>query len=352
MGVLALLSSIARGSLRWNDWFGVASRVFLGCGDLLNTQNPGGLPTTVRLAVQYGGIATIAPWLDMSADLRAVKLFSMQMVKGRMGLLRRDRFSAADGDMQQLQSVEGDFAVLKAEHTQEVAPQMDELLRTAQSAPECTVPRDDTAVLCDMDMVLVRADDDDDGGYMLWLRVSTDAYSRLIDPSSAIRALPRLLATRRACSHPVDKTAAAGHEPLRGVDRARTFNDVLGLWGPGSTISESETSTSGRMVFRHSPLCESRSWFNITVALAVGYPWGLGGPRACLACRMEEMASLREMAVAGRHTGLLGSSRGFVISVSDELMEESLGESPGHQGMTRLGRGRRAIEWRQAGLDR
>jgi hypothetical protein len=328
MGVLALLSSIARGEARWNDWFGVASGVFLGCGDRLHTQGPGNAPTTVRLAVQYGGIATIAPWLDISADLSRIKPFTMHMMQGRMGFLRGGH-TAGDEGHQQLQSVEGHFAVIKAEGTQHVEPQMDALV-DSQTAPVCTVPRDNTGVVCDTDMVLLQAEDRD--GYILWLRASTNAYSRFIDPSSAIRALHGALQGQHECPHPMDDDAALADKPLlRGVNQARSFNDVLGLWGPGSTICEtSMAGITSDMVFRYSPLCESHSWFNVALALTADNPRCLSGRRACLACRALERRSLHED--ARERSG--GRSCGFVISASDEMIESGMRDSE------------RAIEWR------
>ncbi|KAK0707626.1 hypothetical protein B0H67DRAFT_685902 [Lasiosphaeris hirsuta] len=68
--ILALLAGLTQGVARWNGWFAVASRVFLGCPPLPVAQGPGGVDRPPFLAVQYGGIATIAPWLDVTADLR------------------------------------------------------------------------------------------------------------------------------------------------------------------------------------------------------------------------------------------------------------------------------------------
>lgn len=107
LDVLALLSAVARGVVRWNDWFAVASRVFLGCPDLLEAQGLGGTDKNPRLAVQYGSLATLAPWLDLSADLRLIKPFSMESVKGR------------------IHNVEGNFALIVTRLDETIEAQVD-----------------------------------------------------------------------------------------------------------------------------------------------------------------------------------------------------------------------------------
>ncbi|KAK5651975.1 hypothetical protein OQA88_11518 [Cercophora sp. LCS_1] len=117
MGVIAVLAGLARGDVKWNDWFSVACRPML--------------------AVQYGGLAAIAPWIDVSRDLWQKKPFSMEIVTGTIGV------PIVDGSGKpKMQAVQGDFAVIEA-HSTEVFEIPTPDASTSSTVPQCAAPRDD-----------------------------------------------------------------------------------------------------------------------------------------------------------------------------------------------------------------
>jgi hypothetical protein len=315
LGALALLSGVTRGRVRWNDWFAAASRVFLGCPDLLEAQGPGGVDTNPRLAVQYGGLATLAPWLDMSADLRLVKPFSMQRLRGRIGVLRGDGVPGTGEVL--IQSVEGDFAVIDSRETEVIESQVDEVQGTAGGVtPECTAPADPHTRL-ETDMILVP---EARNHYELWLRARTKKYSRLIDPSSAIRALPRLLENQHLCSHTVDETSSARRDPMAGVVRASTFDQVLGTWGAGCSTSETMAQATNTF-YSLSPLCDSHLRLNVTAALTLNHARIVTSEKACLACRSKEKDILVEAMASLRWLSGSSKNAAFAVPVSDDILE-------------------------------
>ncbi|KAH6839584.1 hypothetical protein B0I37DRAFT_386776 [Chaetomium sp. MPI-CAGE-AT-0009] len=288
LGVLALLSSVAGGIVRWNDWFAVASRVFLGCPDLLKEQPPRGFYQCPRLAVQYGGLATLAPWLDMSADLRFIKPFSMARVKGRIGVLRSDPASETGG-----------FSIQSM-----IESQGERIQRNTEGG--CIAPSDPHTTL-ETDMILVP---EEKNRYDLWLRVRTKQYSRLIDPSSAIRALPHLLGNQHLCPHTVDESSGRG-DRVADIVQAGSFDQVLGTWG-AADISQSMVPFQDSFCGL-SPLCDSHLRLNITASLTLHHARILTGERTCVACLdWNPISPLNQDVV-------------FAVSVSGHVLEERHG---------------------------
>ncbi|KAK3296519.1 uncharacterized protein B0H64DRAFT_171562 [Chaetomium fimeti] len=312
LGVLDILSAVIHGVVIWNDWFAVASRVFLGCPDLIETQSPEDAYQRPRLAIQYGGLATLAPWLDMSADLRSIKPFSMQRVKGRIGVLRGDGTSEAGGVS--IQSVEGSFAMIESRHTEAIESQGDRVQGSTEGAtPECVAPSDPHTTL-ETDMILVP---EEKSRYELWLRVRTKQHSRLIDPSSAIRALSRLLGIQDRCLHLVDETSQPG-DRIAGAVQAGSFDQVLGTWGSESSLSRSITSVQD-IFCGLSPVCDSHLRLNITASLTLPHEKLLACEKACVVCRSKEKDAIVEM--MNRSGRNVVSTSAFVIYVSKHVLE-------------------------------
>lgn len=325
MGVASLLSAVCLGKARWNDWFRVASRVFLGCDALVSVKSEYGRNETEEplLAVQYGGIATLAPWLDISADLRRVKPFSMELVKGCIGVVRGDGGSVSGSEVDALQSVEGRFALIYAQETGFVESQADRLLSATQFTPECRAPRDTTTAL-GVDMILVP---DGSARYRLWVRVTTKGHSRMIDPSSTIRALPKLVENKTWCSHPIDDTAAMARDGLDRVDQAYSFDHVLGLWGPGLTNKRKGPQGARPTIALLSPLCDSHLRFNVAVALTEKSPRIMSSGEACLECRFKEndAAKMMKETTPDGQIVMLAKDYGYVVRVCDEILHSEAG---------------------------
>lgn len=297
LGVLALLLGVAHGVVRWNDWFAVASRVFLGCPDLLETQGPRGVDKSPRLAVQYGELVTLAPWLDLSADLRLVKPFSMQRVKGR------------------IKNVEGDFALIEARISEAIKPQFDNVHNIQDAAAPGYTALVDPHKSLETDIILFPTARNH---YELSFRVQTKGYSRLIDPSNAIRVLPKLWEANHSCFHSVDETSGPG-DPIAGAVQASSFDQVLGTWGTGFSVSAG-MSLVKHILYGRSPLCDSHLRLNITASLTQNHARILIREKACVACRSNEKDKLAEM-VDGERRAVWNKKVAFVVCASDHILQ-------------------------------
>jgi hypothetical protein len=98
-----------------------------------------------------------------------------------------------------IRNVEGNFALIVTRLTEtieEIEALVDEVQENQKTKKDNKEAASEYTALVDSDitlqtdMILVPAAQNH---YELWLRVRTKKYSRLIDPSSAIRTLPRLL---------------------------------------------------------------------------------------------------------------------------------------------------------------
>lgn len=163
------------------------------------------------------------------------------------------------------------------------------------------------------DMILVPAAQNH---YELWLRVRIEKYSRLIDPSCAIRALPRLLGNQHLCSH---SYAVGPGAPIAGAVQASSFDDVLGTWGIGSSISQS-ILPEGDIFCGLSPLCDSHLRLNITASLTLHHARILTSEEACFACRSKDKEALDDIIRGPRQTGLKKNAT-FAVSVSNRVLE-------------------------------
>ncbi|KAI1458777.1 hypothetical protein F4805DRAFT_113805 [Annulohypoxylon moriforme] len=310
-GVLQVLGTITEGQLRWNDWFTVAARVYLGC-PRLTRMKPGrsnmldqmpmvkDLPLTYSptvIAVQYGGLAVVAPWLDMSINMCQCKPFAMEAVIGRIGVTKEDIRQS------RMQSVEGDFAVIEARDAEIFDRAPVPMTEGAKAPIDVTVQRDDTHI--DIDVVLVNSAP---SRYQLWLRVSTQSQSRLIDPSSAIRGACRL-DTRVKCTHTT--VEELNDQTVRGLVRTHNYNDVLNLWDEG--IGPGEVSLHDIPVTTVSPFCDSYYKFNIVLSFGSRLPLIMSPETACLPCIMRQAQRYQN---AERPEVF---SSGFVIVVSNDI---------------------------------
>ncbi|KAI1407945.1 hypothetical protein F5Y13DRAFT_205169 [Hypoxylon sp. FL1857] len=312
LGVLEVLGTIAEGQLRWNDWFTVAARTYLGCppptkiklgkSQILNEMpQMKGLPATFTpcvIAVQYGGLAVIAPWIDMSIDMCQCKPFSMEAVAGRLGL------PSEDPAQLRMQSVEGDFAVIEARDAEVLEHGLINIMNGAKMFTEAAIQRDDTAI--NVDVILVNSDL---SRYQLWLRMSTTTRSRLVDPSCAMRAACQLGAKIK-CNHATGSPSDIDTS-IRGLVRTHSFNDVLGFWsdnaGPMKVPSE-ETP-----IITISPVCDTYHGLNTVLSFGSSLPLILSHETSCLSCIVDQAQKFQ------REEESKFLTNGFVVVVSKEI---------------------------------
>jgi len=174
------------------------------------------------VAVQHGALAAIAPWLDISQQLNLRGCFRFEVVQGCIALPRRDNIGQPT-----FHSVFGDFGVIETEGTEDMSDSGEYRVTSVR------VPGEAIKVVRDLspqhhDWMLFPADRT---RLVLLLRVSSGQYSRIVDPSNAIRTLCRAF-NITTCKHSALNTASVPEWCLVGLT---PFEELLGTWDYSDT---------------------------------------------------------------------------------------------------------------------
>jgi hypothetical protein len=241
-GMTVLLHELCRGSIRWNTWFRVAASVFLGC-PFRESSSADSEPEPTLAAIQFGDLSAVAPWLDLSQNLKVFGCFKLIGARGRIGVMRH----GAHGETR-LHRVESNFAVVETEETEDTLQWYYQGRRQRHADDPTAQPEHDSPALtlstdsCNLksDFILVSVADD---CYRLLLRVQSDGNSRVIDPSDAMRGV--IKANFRAiCLHELQAHAAQtdvyGFDELLGVWCDKLMNDRAKLPDGESCLSATQ----------------------------------------------------------------------------------------------------------------
>lgn len=296
--------------MRWNDWFDVAARTCLGCPSIeesgiyantfLNSRSIEGSTNEtdpVAVAVQYGGVAVLADWLDLSQRLTVVKSFSFKVASGTLGIMKDDKKAQPH-----FQGVEGQFAVLEVHATETILSQIERPRVKPDQAVEHPSLKQDI-LLPETDFVLFPVDA---GRYRLVLRAVSASYSRLIDISGPMRKTVQPLATIH-CKHkpPFPRLALEMNESLRFY----SFAELLGQWG---SVNEPKYSGAGPFtrMYHVSFLLNSYLKYNIALALSVNNVTLVNHNSTCLSCAIDRARK------CGRENGIDGQEcDGWIVFV-------------------------------------
>ena len=117
------------GTMSWHTLLSTAARVFLGCQPLKHLtdacRDNGGIDVHTSLAahvkptvvaVQYGALAVVAPWLDISQQLNCRRCFRFEIIQGCVALLNGEY----DGHYT-FHSVPGDIGVIETQRTEDIS---------------------------------------------------------------------------------------------------------------------------------------------------------------------------------------------------------------------------------------
>jgi hypothetical protein len=214
-----------RGAVKWSTMFDTALSVFLGVKpqDLLEEQNSDKSPRLLEspptiAAVQYGSLAVIAPWLDISQPLSCKRSFRFEVVQGQLAL----DSGQVDGQ-HVLRGISDEMCVIETPPTEDVSEfnlRTPPEVRETGSALRLNVDKSDE----NWDWILVPADPVRKN---LLLRVASGDHSRMVDPSNALRRLS-CMTELPACAHgPVNH----GVVPENALVELHGFGELLGRWG-------------------------------------------------------------------------------------------------------------------------
>jgi hypothetical protein len=258
--------------VRWGLWFEVAAMVLLGCPTRPHTDFVGDEGTTIAV-IQYGNLAAIASWLDLSQELKVIGCFHLIEGKGRLAVLAQDTHRERD----HLQEVQDDYAIITTFFTENVESFVKRSLKLAVPAGTTisTTP-DDCVPSGDVSLVATR-----EGVYQLLVRVATKNHSRIINPSDAFSSL--LLQVSLKCAHS-PATEISMTTPIR--TKIFSFDEMLGRW-PGQWVDFNQDTDDNAMLISE-PL-DTHFKYNVAMAIAPNRTRGLMD-RCCSEC-LQEMGS-------------------------------------------------------------
>ncbi|RYP91348.1 hypothetical protein DL770_002488 [Monosporascus sp. CRB-9-2] len=246
-----------RQAMNWHSWLNTASRVVLGCSSLEELDGSMSrdmhysekinfsemrLLTTSTVAVQFGDLAVIAPWLDLAVPISVKGCFGMVVARGQIGIIVK----GLDGSTQ-FQPVEAETAVVQTLQTEEISDFVERFPKQQEPPDsETTIPTDRAEVSSDYILVA-----DGPSLYKLLMRVSSGTHSRLLDPSLAMLKLSQQPAVV-ACTHVKSPVVRSPHLPR--MLKTYPFEDLLGRWSAApSPPDNAPTST-------HSEIIQQADW--------------------------------------------------------------------------------------------
>lgn len=278
-GILTLLLELVQEKqVCWDTWFAVASCVYLGCPFVkpVPPQHPafGG---TAFAAIQYGNLASQAPWLDLTQEHTARGCFSLIGSIGRLGVITR-----SEDKYTQFRSVEENFAIIETENTEDTSSFCSRYKKAA-SLIDHRFDMDEDESLVESDVILCQVDEK---FYRLMLRIKTNSHWRVVDPSDAMSAMIRMLPST-TCEHRSQQL-----EMPSVAAKVYTMDEVVGRW-PDTIQSyvlteERDNTVQNSGTFHMTQVLDTHFKKNIALALSVCPVAVLNHPKSlCLTCMFK-----------------------------------------------------------------
>ncbi|KAI0133217.1 hypothetical protein F4776DRAFT_147237 [Hypoxylon sp. NC0597] len=309
-GMTTLLIQLAyEKRIYWDTWFTVASCVYLGCPFQQAVQDThpayGG---TSFAAIQYGNLATVAPWLDLTKEITIQGCFGLIGSRGRLGVITK-----SDGQHAQFRSVEENLAIIETENTEDTTSFCSRN-KKATSLIDHRFNMDRDESLIESDVILYQTDD---RFYRLLLRVKTKSHWRIVDPSDALNAVIRMLPSTR-CQH---ATEAPEIDPLSAM--LYTMDEILGRWPDliqsYSTKKNDDTSRNNG-VFHMTHTLDTHLKKNVALALSVCPTAVPNFPNlACVTCTLNHAKQAERKPLRDGESGNLANR--YIINLLPKLAE-------------------------------
>ena len=289
-----------QGKVDWHTLLNTTCQVFLGCGaldtmtdatynDAASHPHMQHLGSTI-VAVQHGDLAVVAPWLNLSQRIDLRKCFRWEFIQGRLGV----SVDEVSGKVL-LQEVARDTSVIETQHTEDVSDYARMFKMPSHPAgANIQLSKDKSEETCDF--ILVSAGEK---RYKLLMRVTSEAHSRMVDPSRAVIKMARGIQTLR-CNHDVSKVGSVPEG--RAVELYR-FDELLGRWGAlegkerdpeeeedGSPAHQQEPDKNQKPPnpLRVTQILDSSFKFNTALALSADNPVFVGNGYICLNCALKK----------------------------------------------------------------
>ncbi|KAI2463451.1 hypothetical protein F4781DRAFT_416626 [Annulohypoxylon bovei var. microspora] len=284
---LLLIQLVSEQRVYWDTWFAVASCVYLGCPfqqPVLETHPSFG--GTSFAAIQYGNLASIASWLDLTKENHIRGCFGLIESRGRLGVITR-----SNDQHTQFRSVEENFAVIETEGTEDTTSFCSRY-KKEKSLIDHRFKVDRDKSLVESDVILSQMDDK---FYRLFLRIKTESHWRIVDPSDAFSGLIRLLPSTN-CQHAVEVPEMPSLSAL-----VYTMDELLGRWpdlirshntAESNTGDDSASRNGGD--FHVTCILDTHLKKNIALALSVCPTAVLNYPNsACITCTLDHADNMK-----------------------------------------------------------
>ena len=304
-----------QGKVDWHTLLSTTCQIFLGCAPLdtmtAATYNDSVADVPVPhmqhlgatiVAVQHGDLAVVAPWLDLSQRLDLRKCFRWEFIQGRLGVSVDDVSGRT-----LLQEVARDTSVIETQHTEDVSDYARMFKMPSHPAgADIQLGKDKSDETCDF--ILVSAGEK---RYKLLMRVTSEAHSRMVDPSRAVIKMARGIHALQ-CNHGGSKI---GSVPEGQAVELYRFDELLGRWGAlegkerdpeeeedgpslGIALPSQATSPAHQQEpdknrklpkpLRVTHVLDSLFKFNTALALSEDSPVFVDSGHTCLNCALEK----------------------------------------------------------------
>ena len=217
-GIATVLLELCRErKVVWDTWFGTAACVCLGCPFKPSPEDDDdAIGGNAMAAIQYGNLAAIAPWLDLTRQFAVKGCFRLIVAEGRIAIHAKSFYN----DEVEVQSVAGTFAIIVTEQTEDNTElNYREIKAVLPSGSQLHLKEDDTRVECDTILTGV-----DDIFYRLLMRFKTPGHWRIVDPSDALNGVIRRI-NMQSCSHPPSLETVVWNP-----SKLYSLEEMLGRW--------------------------------------------------------------------------------------------------------------------------
>ncbi|KAI0834615.1 hypothetical protein F5Y06DRAFT_278479 [Hypoxylon sp. FL0890] len=310
-----LIQLIHEKRIYWDTWFMVASCVYLGCPFQQPVQDThpafGG---TSFAAIQYGNLATVAPWLDLTKEITIQGCFGLIGSRGRLGVITRSNDQHA-----QFRSVEENLAIIETENTEDTTSFCSRYKKAASLIDHRSKMNIDESPV-ESDVILYQTDDI---FYRLLLRIKTQSHWRIVDPSDALNGVIRILPST-SCQHDLGTPEAPEIEPLSAM--VYTMDEVLGRWPDmiqSYSTSKSEDTNRKTGVFHLTSILDTHLKKNVALALSVCPTAVPNCPdSACMTCTLNYAKQAKREPLRDGESGNLANR--YIINLLPRLAEQDV----------------------------
>lgn len=229
--------SIAEGTVTWHALFDTAARVFLGSPTLstmtdavrdywgaeAHTSFAHRLMSTV-VAVQYGSLAVVAPWLDISHPLSLKRCFRFEIARGQIAVSVEEDTNS--GYHSKFHQIAADMAVVETQAADSVSDFIKRFPSTVHGPnAEATLLNDHCdKIICDWVLVSVTKE-----RHKLLMRVRAGEHSRMVEPSRAMVQFTRATSVPRCC-HESQSETRIETVPAGCTVELNQFDELIGRW--------------------------------------------------------------------------------------------------------------------------